>query len=158
MPDPVTAAALLIIVTYICFIDFDRFIIPDWLNATLFAAGVLVRSFEGWREVSVAILVAGIATLSFWLLREVHRRMSARVGLGLGDVKLIGASTVWISGWNLPFFMFLASFCAISYFALRFGFRRSDIRTLRIPFGPFLGIALIMTWGLEHTGSLNLAP
>lgn len=158
MGDPAILAFLLFIVSAICYFDFRWFVIPDWLNLLLFGAGVLVRTFTGWQDAAISILVAVGASATIWIIRELHKRRTGRTGLGLGDVKLAGASAVWFSPWNLPLYLFFASVSALVYFALRHGFNRLDAKTIRVPFGPFLGAALIATWGLERMDYLNLAP
>lgn len=158
MDDPVILAILISIVYAICYFDFRWFVIPDWLNLLLFSAGILVRAFTGWQDAVFFSLAAIGASATIWLIREVHKRGTGLIGLGLGDVKLAGASAVWFSPWNLPFYLFFASLSTLIYFALRHGFHQTDTKTTRVPFGPFLGAALLVTWGLERMNYLNFAP
>ncbi|MBA8882031.1 prepilin peptidase [Phyllobacterium myrsinacearum] len=158
MGDPAVFAILIIIVAAICYFDFRFFVVPDWLNLLLFGTGIMMKGLAGWHDAVMALLVATGVSLMLFLVREVHRRYTGRIGLGLGDVKLAGASSVWFSPWNFPLYLFFASLTALIYYALRYGISGRESRTLRIPFGPFLGLALLATWGAEHIGYFKFAP
>jgi leader peptidase (prepilin peptidase) / N-methyltransferase len=131
----------------IAWIDFQRLIIPDALNLGLAAAGLAYQA-----QVSTASLWLNAATgaaifSALWLIRRAHSNATGRIGLGLGDVKMAGASAVWLNPWNLPAFIFIASFSAL-IFAL--GRRMlpqngTSIET-RYAFGPFLAAGLLLTW------------
>ncbi len=158
MSNPEVLAILILIVAAICYYDFGWRRIPDWLNLLLFAIGISMQGINSWHDAAIVTVAAACVSLMLWFVCCLHNKITGRVGLGLGDVKLAGASAVWFSPWNLPVYLFAASLSALIYFAVRYGFNRSDATTIRVPFGPFLGIALIATWGLEHMNYLNLAP
>lgn len=149
---------LLLIVAGICYTDFRSYLIPNWLNGLLFGSGLLFRIDQGLHSALSAIAFAAAVLVGFWLARLVHSRATGMVGLGLGDAKLGGASAVWFSPWNLPLFLFTASASALIYFGMRHGFSHKDIRTLRIPFGPFLGLSLVVTWCAERCDFFNMVP
>jgi leader peptidase (prepilin peptidase)/N-methyltransferase len=71
------------------------------------------------------------------------------MGLGLGDVKLAAAAAAWFSLWMLPLFLFVASFSAL-VFLLASSAGGAKSYTRKIPFGPFLAGALIVTWNTER--------
>lgn len=136
---------LAIILAAIAWVDFRKMIIPDLLSILLAAAGLAYQS-----AVSPGMLwiqaVSGVGVLAaFWLLRRVHAALTGRIGLGLGDVKMAGASAIWISPWNLPVFVFVASLCGLA-FAVGRHMLNGRSAEARQPFGPFLAAGLFLTW------------
>jgi leader peptidase (prepilin peptidase) / N-methyltransferase len=135
--------ALLIMISVI---DIRQLRIPDGLNLFLFGSGIsywAVHSLEALPyQIANAAVVAGL----LWLLRYGYARYSGRIGLGLGDVKMMGAAAVWISPLSVPMLIFIASFCGL-VFALGRGNHKAGAR---IPFGPFLAVGLISTWFMEN--------
>jgi leader peptidase (prepilin peptidase) / N-methyltransferase len=130
----------------ISLIDVRQLRIPDGLNALLFGSGVLywaVHSFETIPyQVANAVVVAGL----LWLLQYGYAHYSGRIGLGLGDVKMMGAAAIWISPLSVSILIFIASFCGL-VFAIGRGNHKAGAR---IPFGPFLAFGLISTWLMEN--------
>jgi leader peptidase (prepilin peptidase) / N-methyltransferase len=136
-------SALLIMISAI---DIRQLRIPDGLNVLLFGSGIsywTVHSFENLPyQVANAAVVAGL----LWLLRYGYAHYSGRIGLGLGDVKMMGAAAVWISPLSVPLLIFIASFSGL-VFAIAGGNHKVGAR---IPFGPFLAVGLISTWLMEN--------
>ncbi|EUB98381.1 peptidase A24A prepilin type IV [Rhizobium sp. CF080] len=138
----------------ICYVDFRWFVIPDSINIVLLLAGLTFRLQQGVVETFAACVFALLVGLLMWTIRQVHLKLTGRVGLGLGDVKLAGAAAVWFSPWMFPIFLFLASSLAL-VFLLVFSLARKEVQTQKVPFGPFLAGSLIVTWNLERLyGSL----
>jgi prepilin signal peptidase PulO-like enzyme (type II secretory pathway) len=133
----------------ICYVDFRWFIIPDSINILILLAGLTFRLQQGSIETFEACAFALLVALLMWTIRQVHLKLTGRVGLGLGDVKLAGAAAVWFSPWMFPIFLFLASSLAL-VFLLVFNLAKKDVQTQKIPFGPFLAGSLIVTWNLER--------
>jgi leader peptidase (prepilin peptidase) / N-methyltransferase len=79
-------------------------------------------------------------------IRAVFRRARNTDGLGLGDVKMAGAAAAWISPWSLPWFLLIASVSAIAY-AIVVNINEAG---RKIPFGPFLGLGLVVIFWLEN--------
>ncbi|NTG48081.1 prepilin peptidase [Agrobacterium rhizogenes] len=153
-------AALLMIaaVLRIAWIDLKIMRIPDHWNVLLAGLGIAYRLPFGDLD-TLRALAVGLATMAaFALLRWVHRRISGRIGLGLGDVKFIGSAAVWFSPWNLPLFFMLASSTALLFSLIFLRGKSTALRNLRVPFGPFLGIALVLTWLSEVTSLFSLIP
>ena len=136
--------------------DFRDQIISNALNGILACAGIgfqIIRQPEFLPQVLIGSL---LVLLCFLAVRTYYFRSRGIAGLGLGDVKMAGASAVWINPFNLPVFLFLASGTALVSLPV---FRRYDAHfraSGRIPFGPFLGIGLISTWSLETFLDFNL--
>lgn len=82
-------------------IDYSQRRVPNWLNATLAAAGFVAQGYYfGWHGILTGLggLAVGIGVLIIpWLMH----------GMGAGDVKMMGAIGVWFGA---P--MTLASFVA----------------------------------------------
>ena len=67
--------------------------------------------------------------------------------LGLGDVKLVGASAVLVGPWGVAMQLMLASLAAILFAALRARRKGRRLRaSARIPFGTFLAPAAVIVW------------
>jgi prepilin signal peptidase PulO-like enzyme (type II secretory pathway) len=142
---------LTIILGGIVWVDSRKMIIPDVLNGALAGTGlayqVLASPGAIWFHVATGLAAAAV----FWLIRRIHASSTGRVGLGLGDVKMAGASAIWLSPWNLPLFVFVASVSALIFAAGRHLLRKDLSASLRQPFGPFLSAGLLLTWlGEQH--------
>ncbi len=73
-------------------------------------------------------------------------RLRGREGLGLGDVKLIGALGLWVGWQGLPWVILLSSMGGLAYAALRLMLRRPVAQDEELPFGPFLALAGWLVW------------
>lgn len=138
--------ALLGVLSAISYVDFQEMRVPDWLTALLLAGGTAFWLVTARGSLPVQ-MTAGIAlAASLWLIRFGHFRMTGRIGLGLGDVKLAGAGAVWINPLLLPLFVFAASAGGLLYAVL---IARPG-RDGRLPFAPFLAFGLFACWVTEH--------
>ncbi len=154
----VFGAVLLALVVAIAVIDIRRLIIPDGLNLGLAATGF---GYQFWTlgRVPLLALVFSLLLLSlFWTIRRWFEMTRGQSGLGLGDVKMAGASALWINPWNLALFMLLT--CSAALLFVFFSFLRGgtiDLKT-KVPFGPFLGLGVFVTWMLENSGMPTFIP
>ena len=73
-------------------------------------------------------------------------RLRGREGLGLGDVKLIGALGLWVGWQGLPWVILVSSLGGLAYAGLRLILRRPVARDEELPFGPFLALAGWLVW------------
>ncbi|WP_312408770.1 prepilin peptidase [Rhizobium sp.] len=145
---PLLAVELLVCTAVIIYIDFRYMIIPDAINLALLTGGIVLWAPEGFTAIGVACLT-GAAVFGFvWLLRRIHSRATGRIGLGMGDVKLIGVAAIWLPFAVFPAFLFSASFLALVFAITTVGSRARLHR--RIPFGPFLACSLVVTWAFQH--------
>lgn len=127
-------------------VDINEMRIPDVLNGLLLTGGLAFWLLSSRGELPVQIGCATALAFAFWLIRFTHSRMTGRIGLGLGDVKMAGAGAVWINPLLLPLFVFAASACALFYALL---IAKHDTAE-RLPFAPFLSIGLISCWMTEY--------
>ena len=152
------AAALVAILAWIAIVDFRDLIIPDALNIALAAVGLAYaaldqRAFPGGQVAFALLTLAG-----FWLVRAGFQRFRGVAGLGLGDVKMAGAAAFWFSPWNAPLFLFATAFSALVFVASKSLTMRRVDKHSRIPFGPFLGFGLFVTWALERSAWQTFIP
>lgn len=150
MDAPVIFAVLLVaILGAIAWTDLQRMIVPDTLNLALAAAGLAYQHFASpaapWQHAATGAAVLA----AFWAVRRLHAAATGRIGLGLGDVKMAGAAAIWISPWNLPLFVFVASSAALAFATGRHLLHRRLSADTRLPFGPFLAAGLLLTWLAE---------
>jgi leader peptidase (prepilin peptidase)/N-methyltransferase len=134
----------------LAFIDLRRGIIPNWLNLAIAFAG-LARAFllEGFVALLTAACEGIIVGATVWLLRWLFFRLRKYQGLGLGDVKLLAASGVWIGIAGVPIQLLVASLTALAAAGLLRLAGLAMTRQTSLPFGPFLALGLLTTLVLQ---------
>jgi prepilin peptidase CpaA len=89
----VTLAIMVPGVLYASWIDYAERRVPNWLNASLAAAGLIAQGiYAGWSGVGTGALgmLVGFSVLIVpWLMH----------GMGAGDVKLMAAIGCWLGPW-----------------------------------------------------------
>jgi len=130
----------------IALIDIRHGIIPDGLNLVIAGLGFVKAAVAGGLGAGAETIVGAIAVGAiFCLLRRLYFAWRKIDGLGLGDVKLLAASTPWIGIAGIPMLLLIASLAAL---AAAGGLRlagQTMSRQTSLPFGPFLAIGLLMT-------------
>lgn len=119
--------------------DLDHFIIPDAAVAAIALLGLLwdaVAPGGGASNVLYGIVNGAATFVLFWLIGAVYRRWTGRIGLGFGDVKLAGASAVWLSPGNMALAVEIAAIAAAG--SVLFRRTEGDVRGTAVPFGAFL--------------------
>lgn len=152
----ICAVVMVALVSAISVVDINSLTIPNSLNFGLAAVGLgyqtfVQQAFPFWT------VVASIGLMSvLYSVRQVFLYRNGIDGLGLGDVKLAGASALWLHPANLPLFVLIASSTALLSLPL---LRRTNTPlpdSGKLPFGPFLGIGLIACWLLETFWNFDL--
>jgi leader peptidase (prepilin peptidase)/N-methyltransferase len=140
----------------LAWIDFRQGIIPDWLNLGIALLGIIrAASIGGWPFVAEAVVEAALVGVVIWLLRWIYFRLRNRQGLGLGDVKLLAASTLWIGIAGVPLQLLIAALTALAAaLALHVAGTRMTRHTA-LPFGPFLAFGLMVAILLQQNGALD---
>ncbi|HXZ86296.1 MAG TPA: prepilin peptidase [Myxococcota bacterium] len=132
-------ASALIAVT---FIDLDHQIIPNSITLPGIALG-LTLSFAapglgvGWRD---ALLGVGVLGGSLWVLSAGYELVSGKVGLGMGDVKLVAMLASFLGLEDGLGVLIIGSLVGIVYGVAILVWVRGGRHT-RIPFGPALALA-----------------
>ena len=152
-----TDAAFLVLLALASFvlawIDFRHGIIPDWLNLSVALAGLAQAwLLDGWGSALAAACDGLIIGAVVFALRWLYFRLRGHHGLGLGDVKLLAASAVWIGVRGVPMQLLVGSITAlIAALALHIT-GRTMTRQTALPFGPFLALGLLVTLALQQQG------
>jgi leader peptidase (prepilin peptidase)/N-methyltransferase len=136
-------------------IDAQRFMIPDALSLPAIPFGLLASGYmldpSASQLVSLQhVIGACLGGASFWLVREVYRRLRKHEGLGLGDVKLAAAGGAWVGWVDLSNVVLLAAVAALGFAGARAMVRRNGLSGAeRIAFGTFLAPSIWIVWTLH---------
>lgn len=140
----------------LAWIDFREGIIPDGINLAIAALGALFAVMtDGWPALAQTAAEAVLIGLAIWLLRRLYFMLRKVQGLGLGDVKLLAASTLWVGAAGIPVQLLVASASALLAAAGLQLAGRAMTRQTSLPFGPFLALGLLSTLALQQTGWLD---
>lgn len=120
--------------------DLRHRIIPDLISMLLMATGIGFNAAHGFEMLLSHLVTAALVTALLLALRAGHFRLRRRIGLGLGDIKLIAVAAVWIGPLYLPNYILLCALSALGHAYLT----RSDPDPRGIPFGVSLALWL---WG-----------
>ncbi|SDN38776.1 A24 family peptidase [Afipia sp. GAS231] len=149
----VSFASLCLASILLAWIDLRRGIIPDWLNLAIAFVGLAkAAALEGWS----AALGAGFEGIAIgatvWLLRRLYFMFRKFQGLGLGDVKLLAASGIWLGIAGAPLQLLVASLTALAAAGVMQLVGQTMTRQSSLPFGPFLALGLVITLALAQGG------
>ena len=141
--------ALCLLAAAIAVHDLATMLIPD-----RYTLGILLVGFAEWLFMSghaevLAMRACGALLLvaALWLFDKYYERLRGQTGLGMGDIKLLGASAllVGISGAGIQ--IMLAAAAALTFISLRAMRLRRPLRAVaKVPFGTFLAPALVIIW------------
>ena len=88
---------LCLLCAILAWIDIRDGIIPDWLNLAIAGLGLVKIMMTGDLSAALEAIGEGIAVAAvFWLLRRLYFSFRGIQGLGLGDVKFLGAAGIWV--------------------------------------------------------------
>lgn len=138
---------LLIILTGLCLLlvmwDATLFRLPDFLTLPLLAGGLVYGFFaaHGGGMIGTLTGVAVGAGLPF-MVRLIHQKVRGSEGLGLGDVKFLGAAGAWTGVLAVPWVIVFGAVAALVWCAISIGLLNK--RPARLPFGVFLSPALLL--------------
>jgi leader peptidase (prepilin peptidase) / N-methyltransferase len=127
-------------------IDARRGILPDALTLPLGAAGLLLAGLAEPADLPARLLGVLAGYGAFYAVRELHWRMRRQEGLGLGDVKLLGAVGAWVSWQGLPSIVLLASLLGLAFALLGTTAGKGGKLEDRLPFGPCLCFSSWVVW------------
>ncbi len=127
-------------------IDALTFELPDALTLPLAVAGVLLHVPSGLSTAAGQLLAAGVAFALLAGLAWLYHAARGRAGLGLGDAKLLAAGGAWLGLAALPSVLLLAAGAALAMVLLARVRHGSISLADRIPFGPYLALAIWLVW------------
>ncbi|WP_315834375.1 A24 family peptidase [Bradyrhizobium prioriisuperbiae] len=143
-------AVLCLLGGVLAWIDIRHGIIPNELNLTIAALGLAKAVLLGGWHAGLLAVVTGVAIgVIVWLFRRLYYALRRVQGLGLGDVKFLAAAGTWISVFELPMLLLVASLVALIAIGVLRLTGRSMTRQTMIPFGPFLALGLLVTVALQ---------
>ena len=132
------AAALIAV----AFIDIDHQIIPNAITLPGVAIGLLVSLVApqlgvDWRDALLGVVCIGGA---LWAISAGYEKASGKIGLGMGDVKLVAMLASFLGLEAALGVLILGSLVGIAYGVAILLWVRGG-RNTRIPFGPALALA-----------------
>lgn len=143
-PQPVVLAwaALAACLTALALIDADTMLLPDVIVLPLMWAGLLLAAF-GLSHVRLQDAVIGAAAgyMILWLVTEVFRLVTGKVGMGNGDMKLLAAGGAWL-GWIALIDVVLLASVVGAVFGIYQRISGQSAKGQAYSFGPFLAAAI----------------
>lgn len=131
-------------------IDLRHKLLPDEMTLSLLWLGLLLSCFSVYVTPTTAICGAAAGYGIFYIIHFLYKLITKKEGLGFGDFKLLAAIGAWQGPANLPFVIFIAAFsaCVISIILVTRN-KSLSMRTMQLPFGPYLALAGFITflWG-----------
>lgn len=144
----VVGASVVLVVALVALstVDWLTFRLPDAITLPLAVAGVIVHWDAGQAEIISRLLAAfagfGLLFVAAWGYEAVR----GRAGLGLGDAKLYAAAGAWLGFEGLASVMLYAALAALLGVAVAMLRGHPVGMSTRLPFGPFLAIAIWIVW------------
>lgn len=122
--------------------------LPDRLTLLLLAAGLAAGALGLAPALADRAIGAAVGLAALALIASAYARLRGRDGLGMGDVKLLGAIGAWLGWQPLPLVVTGAAALGLVVVALRL-LRGAAVRaTDRLPFGTLLAAAAFAVWML----------
>ncbi|MBF0177516.1 MAG: prepilin peptidase [Magnetococcales bacterium] len=130
-------------------IDFYHYILPDVITKPGMVLGLLLA---GQPLVGLPAFAPPLATWQnaamgvfwgywgLWLFAWIFEKITGKVGMGLGDVKLLAMIGAWLGWQALPFTLFGGAFLGSIVGVSLILFAKRD-EAQPIPFGPYLAVA-----------------
>jgi leader peptidase (prepilin peptidase)/N-methyltransferase len=146
-------ALLCLLCAILAWIDIRDGIIPDWLNLTIAGLGLVKIVMTGDLSAALEAIGEGIAIGGvFWLLRRLYFAVRGIQGLGLGDVKFLGAAGIWVGVAGIPPVLLVATMTALACAGVMQISGRALTAQTSLSFGPFLAAGLLLTSGFQQYG------
>ncbi|MEO5340743.1 MAG: prepilin peptidase [Magnetococcus sp. MYC-9] len=125
-------------------IDFYHYILPDLITLPGIVLGLLVAglSLSGppLATLEEALLGAVAGGGGLWLFAWLFEKTTGKVGMGMGDIKLLAMIGAWLGWQSLPLTLFLAGLMG-SVVGVVWMVAAGRDRSQPIPFGPYLVLA-----------------
>jgi leader peptidase (prepilin peptidase) / N-methyltransferase len=139
--------------TAVAWIDIRDGIIPDWLNLAIAGLGIVKIILSNDSAAAIEAVGEGMVIAAiFWLLRRLYFAVRGVQGLGLGDVKFLGAAGIWVGVAGIPLVLLVATVTALACAGVAQLSGRALTAQTSLSFGPFLAAGLLLTSGLQQYG------
>lgn len=146
-------ALLCVLSAVLAWIDIRDGIIPDWLNLAIAGLGLVKITMTGDLSAAIEAIGEGVAIGAlFWLLRRLYFSYRGVQGLGLGDVKLLGAAGIWVGIAGIPPVLLVATMTALICAGVMQLSGRALTAQTSLSFGPFLAAGLLLTSAIQQYG------
>lgn len=122
----------------VAIIDIQQGVIPDRLNLAIFTLGVLAAAFMPSSSLVERLVASFLGGGLLWLVRAGYRGVRGYDGIGMGDVKFVGAAGVWAGCESTPVALALSCVIALAFVAIAIASGAEIGARRRIPFGPCL--------------------
>ena len=144
---------LCLLCAIVAWIDIRDGIIPDWLNLAIAGLGLVKIMMTGDLSAALEAIGEGIAVAAvFWLLRRLYFSFRGIHGLGLGDVKFLGAAGIWVGVAGIAPVLLIATMAALACAGVMQLSGRALTAQTSLSFGPFLAAGLLLTSGFQQYG------
>jgi prepilin signal peptidase PulO-like enzyme (type II secretory pathway) len=130
----------------LCVIDLQWRIIPDILQIIVAGLGFC---YQLHNQQHIADILAGglVGYLLGLLMQKAIKLWKKKDGLGMGDVKFMAVSGIWLGSYNLiPYYFYAGVFGVVTACLWRF-----CSKDPRFPFGPALALSLLLL--VLHSGA-----
>ena len=153
MAVPLSLALLCALCAILAWIDIRDGIIPDWLNLVIAALGLAKITMTGDPSAAIEAIGEGVVIGgAFWLLRRLYFSFRGIQGLGLGDVKFLGAAGIWVGVAGIPLLLVVATMTALACVGVMQLSGRALTGQTSLSFGPFLAVGLLLTFAFQQYG------
>lgn len=139
----VTWTVLVALLAAVAIVDARTYRIPNRLNLALLLCGLataVVTPVLGPLDAIAGVALGGVFLAA---VAAGFRRLRGIDGLGLGDVKFLGAAGAWVGWQGVGPLVFLAAVSALVWIGIRRARGSALDRTTPVPFGPHLCVALL---------------
>jgi leader peptidase (prepilin peptidase)/N-methyltransferase len=153
MAAPLSLALLCALCAILAWIDIRDGIIPDWLNLAIAALGLVKIAVASDSSAAIEAVGEGVVIGgAFWLLRRLYFSFRGVQGLGLGDVKFLGAAGIWVGIAGIPLVLLVATMTALACVCIMQLSGRALTGQTSLSFGPFLAVGLLLTSAFQQYG------
>lgn len=126
--------------------DAVAYMLPNVLCLLLGLSGLAVVLLQEPRDLLPALTSMFIGGASLFAVNTIYKNLRGRDGLGMGDVKLMGAAGAWLPVSSLPSVVLMGSIGAGLYgIIIALAYQR-PLANERVPFGSFLCLGIWLTW------------
>ena len=153
----IIAIGLLLALAYI---DLKTYLLPNILVAPFALMGIGFHFFTGFTYLSwQAMLIGGMGAYALlWLIRAAGNKYYGQDSLGLGDVKLLGTSGLWLGIEGVLYAMTLGAIAGVLHGLVYATYAKIttqkpfNFRRLTIPAGPGFIIGILVIGGWMYKG------